>query len=65
MASVAFLIDVLNINDTVKKYINRFKNRKYILITKKDVLPKSLKEKKIILVILKILCVLVHIRIII
>ena len=48
MASVAFLIDVLNINDTVKKYINRFKNRKYILITKKDVLPKSLKEKKII-----------------
>ena len=48
IASVAFLIDVLNINDNIKKYINRFKNNKYILVTKKDVLPKSLKEKKII-----------------
>lgn len=47
-ASVAFLIDALNINDNVKKYINRFKNKKYILITKRDVLPKSLKEKKLI-----------------
>lgn len=48
IASVAFLIDVLNINDNIKKIINRFKNKKYILITKKDILPKSLKEKKII-----------------
>ncbi len=48
LASVAFLIDALNINENVKKYINRFKNKKYILITKRDVLPKSLKEKKLI-----------------
>ena len=47
-ADVAFLIDSLNINKEYKKYINKFKVNKYILITKKDVLPKSLKEKKII-----------------
>ena len=47
-ASVAFLIDSLNINDNITKYINKFKNNKYIVITKKDILPKSLKEKKII-----------------
>ena len=47
-SSVAFLVDSLNINDKIKKYINKFKNNKYILITKRDVLPKSLKEKKII-----------------
>ena len=47
VASVAFLIDALNINEKTKKYINRFKNNKYILITKKDVLPKSLKENKL------------------
>lgn len=48
LASVAILIDALNINDNIKKYIKRFKNKKYILITKKDILPKSLKEKKLI-----------------
>ena len=48
VASVAFLVDSLNINDNIKKYINKFKNNKYILITKRDVLPKSLKEKKIV-----------------
>ena len=47
-SSVAFLIDSLNINDNIKKYINKFKNNKYILVTKKDVLPKSIKEKKLI-----------------
>ena len=47
-ASVAFLIDSLNITDGLKKYISRFKCNKYVLITKKDILPKSLKEKKII-----------------
>jgi hypothetical protein len=30
------------------KYINKFKNNKYILITKRDILPKSVKDKKII-----------------
>lgn len=48
LASVAILIDALNINDNIKKYIKRFRNKKYILITKKDILPKSLKEKKLI-----------------
>lgn len=48
LASVAILIDAFNINDNIKKYIKRFKNKKYILITKKDILPKSLKEKKLI-----------------
>ena len=48
VASVAFLVDALNINENIKKYISKFKNNKYILITKKDVLPKSLKEKKLI-----------------
>ena len=47
-ASIAFLIDPLNINLGLKKYINKFRGTKYILITKKDILPKSLKEKKII-----------------
>ena len=48
ISSVAFLVDALNINENTKKYINKFKNRKYILVTKKDVLPKSIKEKKLI-----------------
>lgn len=46
-SGVAFLIDSLNISDEYKKYINRFKNKKYIVITKKDVLPKSIKEEKL------------------
>lgn len=48
LASVAFLIDPLNINSNIKKYINKFKNNKYIVLTKRDILPKSLKDKKII-----------------
>lgn len=47
-ASVAFLIDSLNINDRLTQYVNKFKVNKYILITKKDILPKSIKEKKLI-----------------
>ena len=47
-ASVVFLVDALNINENIRKYIARFKNNKYILITKKDIHPKSLKEKKLI-----------------
>lgn len=47
-ADVAFLIDALNINDNLIKYINKFRVNKYIVVTKKDVLPKSLKENKII-----------------
>lgn len=47
-ASVVFLIDILNITPDIIKHINNFKNNKYILLTKKDVLPKSVKDKKLI-----------------
>lgn len=48
IASVAFLIDPLYITDNIKKVISKFRNNKYILLTKKDILPRSLKEKKLI-----------------
>ncbi|NLC48083.1 MAG: GTPase RsgA [Tenericutes bacterium] len=48
ISSVVFLVDALTMTDTIKKYINKFKNNKYILITKKDIIPKSIKEKKLI-----------------
>ena len=48
IASVVFLIDSINISPKTIKYINKFKNNKYILLTKKDILPKSVKEKKLI-----------------
>ena len=48
LSSVAFLVDTLTMTETVRKYINKFKNNKYILITKKDVIPKSIKEKKLV-----------------
>ena len=47
-STVAFLIDPFNINDGISKIIKKFKNDKYILITKKDILPKSIKENKLI-----------------
>ena len=47
-STVAFLIDPFNINNNISKIIKKFKNDKYILITKKDILPRSLKEKKLI-----------------
>lgn len=48
IASVVFLVDMLNINPEIKKYINRFKLNKYILLTKKDIMPRGLNEKKLI-----------------
>ncbi len=48
IASIVFLVDILNISTEMTKYINKFKNNKYILITKRDILPKSVKDKKII-----------------
>lgn len=47
-STIAFLIDPFNINDNISKILKKFKNDKYILITKKDILPWSLKEKKLI-----------------
>ncbi len=48
VASIVFLIDSLNITPLIKDYIKKFRNNKYILLTKRDVLPKSIKEKKLI-----------------
>lgn len=48
LATVVFLIDSLNINDNVLAYLKKFKNNKFVVLTKFDVLPKSVKDKKII-----------------
>lgn len=48
VASIVFLVDTLNISPSIRMYINKFKNNKYILLTKRDILPKSLKDKKLI-----------------
>lgn len=45
---VVFLIDILNINKDVIKYIRNFKRETFIVITKRDIIPKSVKDKKII-----------------
>lgn len=47
-ATVVFLIDLLNVNMESIEYINKFKGNVFILLTKKDLLPKSVKEKKLI-----------------
>lgn len=44
---ILFLVDILEIDDTLKQ-INEFKGKKILVITKKDILPKSIKESKII-----------------
>ena len=44
---VLFLVDIFNLNDTID-IVNKYINNKVILVlTKKDVLPKSVKENKI------------------
>ncbi len=48
IASVVFLIDTLNISPSIRMYINKFRNNKYILLTKRDIMPKSVKDKKIV-----------------
>lgn len=46
---IIYIIDVLNINTESIKYLNDIQNtKKYILLSKIDLLPKSVKEKKII-----------------
>lgn len=46
---IIFTIDVLTLSEDSVKYLNCFKNnKKYILLTKCDLLPKSLKEGKIV-----------------
>lgn len=43
-----FLIDVLTMSEYDKKILKCIKNCKYVLLTKKDLLPKSVREKKLI-----------------
>ena len=45
---VLFVIDVLNLNEENLEIFNIIKNKKYILLTKFDILPKGIKEGKII-----------------
>lgn len=45
---VLFLIDILNLNEENLKYLKLIKNKKYILLSKFDILPKGIKEGKII-----------------
>ena len=45
---VLFVIDILNLNEENLEFFNMIKNEKYILLTKFDILPKGIKEGKII-----------------
>lgn len=45
---VLFVIDILNLNEENLKYLKLIKNKKYILLSKFDILPKGVKEGKII-----------------
>ncbi len=48
-STIIFTIDVLGISEDTTKYLEYFKNnKKYILLTKYDLLPKGIKEGKII-----------------
>ena len=47
-AGVIFLIDILNITNDAVKYLKYFSNKIFIVLTKRDLLPKSVKDKKII-----------------
>lgn len=45
---VVYLVDLLNITKEEVDYISKFNKNVFILLTKRDILPKSVKEKKII-----------------
>lgn len=47
-AGVIFLIDILNITSDSVKYLKYFSNKIFVVLTKRDILPKSVKDKKII-----------------
>ena len=44
---VFFLIDLLNINEETIETFNKIKTKKYLVISKSDVIPKSIKEEKL------------------
>lgn len=45
---IIYLIDLLNLSNINKEYISHLEEDDIILLTKKDILPKSVKDKKII-----------------
>jgi 30S ribosome assembly GTPase len=47
-AGVIFLIDILNITSDSIKYLKYFSNNIFVVLTKRDILPKSVKDNKII-----------------
>ncbi len=47
-ASVVYLIDILNITNESLEFIKYFNNNVFILLTKRDLLPKSVNDKKIV-----------------
>ncbi len=47
-ACVVYLVDILNITKESLEFLKYFKNNKFILLTKRDLLPKSVNDKKII-----------------
>ena len=48
-ASIVFLIDLLNMNEEAINYIFKFINKRiYVLLTRRDLLPKSVKDAKLV-----------------
>lgn len=47
-ASVVYLIDILNITKETLEFLKYFKNQIFILLTKRDLLPKSVNDNKVI-----------------
>jgi ribosome biogenesis GTPase A len=47
-AEVVYLVDILNITKESIEFIKYFKKKVFVLLTKRDLLPKSVKEDKII-----------------
>lgn len=45
---IIYLIDLLNLSNINKEYISHLEEDDIILLTKKDILPKSVKDKKIV-----------------
>lgn len=46
-SKVLYLIDSTTISKETTKYIDKIKNEKYIILTKRDLLPKSVKDNKL------------------
>lgn len=47
-ASVVYLIDILNVTNDTLEFLKYFKNQVFILLTKRDLIPKSVNDKKVI-----------------